>query len=56
MRERHNIVGTEVGRPRAPFYRRPGLRLQTPRSEGRRVWILIALMLAAVSAGLALLI
>ena len=27
MRERHNIVGTEVGRPRLPFYTRPGAPL-----------------------------
>jgi len=54
MRERHNIVGTEVGRPRPPFYMRPGPRLQARRSGGGRVWVLTLLMLVAAGAGLVL--
>ena len=51
MRERHNIVGTEVGRPRPPVYMRPGPRLQARRSGGGRVWVLTLLMLVAALAG-----
>lgn len=54
MRERHNIVGTEVGRPRPPFYMRPGPRLRTRRSGGAKVWVIGALMLIAAGAGLVL--
>lgn len=28
MRERHNIVGSEVGRPRPPVYLRPALKIR----------------------------
>lgn len=54
MREKHNIVGTEVGRPRPPFYLRPGPRLRTRRSGGGRVWVLTLLMLVAAGAALVL--
>ena len=52
MRDRHNIVGTEVGRPRPPFYMRPGLRLQTKRSGAIRFWVITVLML--IGAGVAI--
>lgn len=56
MRERHNIVGTEVGRPRPPFYMRPGPRLRTRRSGGAKVWVIGALMLTAAGVALAMLV
>lgn len=48
MRERHNIVGTEVGLPRPPFYMKPGSRLKTKRPRALRFWALAALTLASI--------
>lgn len=43
MRQRHNIVGSEVGRPRPPFYTRSNLRLQVMKPHKRRRWIILSL-------------
>ena len=44
MRQRHNIVGSEVGRPRPPFYTRSQLRLQVKKPHLRRRWIIFSLV------------
>lgn len=54
MRERHNIIGSEVGRPRPPFYMRPGLRLHRPRSAARWLWTLAPASLVALGIVLAM--
>ena len=46
MRERHNIVGNEVGRPRPPFYARPSSRLQVARTGAGKLLIVTTLLLA----------
>lgn len=46
MRERHNIVGSEVDRPRPPFYTSPGSRLQVRRGGAAGFWVITALALA----------
>lgn len=45
MRERHNIVGTEVGRPRPPFYMSPRSKIQARQPGAARFWIIITLVL-----------
>jgi hypothetical protein len=52
MRERHNIVGSEVGHARPPIYFRAGLP-RRPRRRGRRLWLAV-LVLAVVMAGAAM--
>lgn len=47
MRGRHNIVGTEVGHPRPPFYASSLSRLQVAKPRSTRRWIVFS-MLAAV--------
>ena len=46
MRGQHNIVGTEVGRPKPPFYASspPRLQVTKPRSAWR--WIIPSLIAA----------
>jgi hypothetical protein len=46
MRERHNIAGTEVGRPRPPFYTRSGAKLQVRGRRVRKLLIITTLLLA----------
>lgn len=43
MRERHNIVGSEVGRPRPPFYARSHPKLQVMKPYTNRRWIILSL-------------
>lgn len=38
MRDRHNIVGSEVGRPRPPVYTLRTLKLAKRRAPFRWVW------------------
>ncbi len=52
MRERHNIVGTEVGHARPPVYFRTGLQ-RRPRRRGGRA-LLVAAVLLLGGAGIAL--
>lgn len=47
MRGRHNIVGSEVGRPKLPFYAGGHLRLQVVRPHAKKRWIILALVLAS---------
>lgn len=47
MRGRHNIVGSEVGRPKPPFYAGGHLRLQVVRPHAKKRWIILALVLAS---------
>ena len=42
MRDRHNIVGSEVGRPRPPVYLGRTARLQKKRARFSWIWILLA--------------
>lgn len=51
MRRRHNIVGTEVGRPRPPLYASSLARLQVNKPRSTIRWIVFSL-LAAVMLGL----
>ena len=53
MRDRHNIVGTEVGRPRAPFYMSPRPKFQKKRSSAPWVWVFAAMSLAGLGSVLA---
>lgn len=39
MKERHNIVGSEVGRPRPPVYLSPTQKMRKPRSPPAWIWI-----------------
>lgn len=50
MRERHNIVGSEVGRARPPIYFRAAVR-RRPRAGRGRFLVALMLLLAAVLAG-----
>ena len=54
MRGRHNIVGTEVGRPRPPVYLSRPSRLESVKPQGGRRWII--LLIAAGVSGLGLII
>lgn len=47
MRVRHNIVGSEVGRPKPPFYAGGHLRLQVVRPHAKKRCIILALVLAS---------
>ena len=47
MRGRHNIVGSEVGRPKPPFYAGAHSRLQVVRPHAKKRWIILALVLAS---------
>jgi hypothetical protein len=47
MRGRHNIVGSEVGRPKPPFYPGGHSRLQVVRPHAKKRWIILALVLAS---------
>lgn len=49
MRERHNIVGSEVGRPRPPVYLRPASRTRKVRSAPVWSWILMLLPVLAAA-------
>jgi len=54
MRERHNIVGSEVGRARPPIYFRAAVRRRPRAGRGRflvALMLLLAAVLAAVLAG-----
>lgn len=51
MRGRHNIVGTEVGHPRPPFYASSLSRLKVNKPRSTIRWIVFSL-LAAVMLGL----
>ena len=44
MRERHNIVGSEVGRPRPPFYARSHTKLQIMKPYTNKRWITLSLV------------
>lgn len=48
MRERHNIVGTEVGRPRPPFYASSLSKLQVKRPSSTKRWIVFSLLAAGL--------
>lgn len=48
MRGRHNIVGTEVGRPRPPFYASNLSKLQVTKPPSTRRWIVILLLAAGL--------
>ena len=48
MRERHNIVGSEVGRARPPIYFRAAVRCRPRRGGGR---FLIGLTILGILAG-----
>ena len=52
MRERHNIVGTEVGRPRLPFYTRPGAPLGKRRSPIGLIGVTAAALLLIALGGM----
>lgn len=52
MRERHNIVGSEVGHARPPIYLRAAVRRRPPRRHGRL--LLAVTILAMLLAGGAL--
>ena len=47
MRGRHNIVGTEVGRPKPPFYANSPMRLQITKPRSARRWIILSFMAAS---------
>ncbi|HYC66874.1 hypothetical protein [Brevundimonas sp.] len=51
MRERHNIVGSEVGHARPPIYFRAGLPRRSRRRSGR---LLLAALVLLLLAGVAL--
>lgn len=53
MRERHNIVGSEVGHARPPIYFRAAVRSRPRRGRGRFLVALtvLAVVLAVVLAG-----
>lgn len=42
MRDRHNIVGTEVGRPRPPIYLSSTTPVRKKRRNFRWVWLVLA--------------
>lgn len=48
MRGRHNIVGTEVDRPRPPFYASNLSKVQITRSRPARRWLVFSLLAAGV--------
>jgi hypothetical protein len=48
MRGRHNIVGTEVGRPRPPFYSSSLSRLQVTKPRSTRRWVVFSLLAAGL--------
>jgi hypothetical protein len=52
MRERHNIVGSEVGHARPPIYFKAAVRRRPRPRRGR--FVLAVLVLAVISAGGAL--
>lgn len=39
MKERHNIIGTEVGRPKPPIYLRSTMKIRKKRSAFRWPWL-----------------
>lgn len=47
MRERHNIVGSEVGHARPPIYFRSGLPRRSRRRGGRLMLVALVLLLLA---------
>lgn len=49
MRERHNIVGSEVDRPRPPVYLRLASRTRRARSSSRWIWVFLVLPVLAVT-------
>ncbi len=53
MRERHNIVGSEVGHARLPIYFRAALPHRPRRRGGRRLLAALLLTLALAGAALA---
>jgi len=53
MRERHNIVGSEVGHARPPIYFRAALPHRPRRRGGRRLLAALLLTLALAGAALA---
>lgn len=54
MRERHNIVGSEVGRARPPVYFRAAVRRRPRTGRGRWVVTLTMAVLALIVAGVVL--
>lgn len=54
MRERHNIVGSEVGRARPPIYFRAAVRRRPRAGRGRLVVTLTMAVLALIVAGVVL--
>lgn len=48
MRGRHNIVGTEVGRPRPAFYASNLSKLQVTRPTSTRRWIVFSVLAAGL--------
>ncbi|WP_332658835.1 hypothetical protein [Brevundimonas sp.] len=53
MRERHNIVGSEVGHDRPPVYFRAGLPRRSRRAGGRMLLLATVLLLGVAGAALA---
>jgi hypothetical protein len=45
MRDRHNIVGSEVGRPRPPIYQSRMATIQKPRGSFRWGWLMLAVII-----------
>lgn len=54
MRERHNIIGSEVGRARPPIYFRAAVRRRPRAGRGRFVVTLTMVVLALILAGVVL--
>ena len=54
MRERHNIVGSEVGRARPPVYFRAAVRRRPRAGRGRWVVTLTMAVLGLIVAGVVL--
>lgn len=50
MRDRHNIVGSEVGRPRPPIYTLRTLKIERRRGGLPWGWIMAATVVAAIAA------
>ena len=48
MKGRHNIVGTEVGRPRLPVYASSLARLQVTKPRSTRRWVVFSLLAAGL--------
>jgi len=54
MRDRHNIVGSEVGRPRPPIYQSRMATIQKRRGVFKWSWVLLAVLILLAIGSLSL--